>query len=65
MLRYFEAQVRYLSVGPPVYFVVRDGHNYTDPAGQSVICGGAGCDEFSLQGQVFLASQRPHRFVCV
>lgn len=64
VLRYFEAQVQYLSVGPPVYFVVRDGHNYTDMMGQNVICDRAGCDEFSLLGQVFSASQQPYRSVC-
>ena len=62
MLRYFEAQVQYLSVGPPVYFVVRDGHDYTHMTGQNVICGRAGCDEFSLSGQVFFAAQQPYRW---
>lgn len=56
MLKYFEAQTEYLSVGAPVYFVVEDGHNYTDLLGQNQICGSKGCPENSLLGQLYQAA---------
>lgn len=43
---YFEAQTNWLRVGPPVYFVVRDGYDYADR--QKSICISAGCDSNSL-----------------
>lgn len=52
----------YLHVGPPVYFVVEGGHNYTTVIGQNQICGGKGCPEESMLGQVFKNSQRPNRY---
>lgn len=56
MLDYFNALNDYLSVGPPVYFVVKDGYNYTNIQGQNGICGGNGCPENSLLGQLYTAS---------
>ncbi|KAF8767941.1 NPC intracellular cholesterol transporter 1-like [Argiope bruennichi] len=38
MLQYFESLEKYLSVGPPVYFSVSSGYNYTDPKAQKKIC---------------------------
>lgn len=43
-----------------MYIVIEKGHNYTDPLGQNKICGGAGCPEMSLLGQVYKASQQPN-----
>ena len=60
VLKYFENLGKYLSVGPPMYFVVERGHNYTDELGQNKICGGSGCSEMSLLGQVYKASQQPN-----
>lgn len=57
MIDYFEAEGSLLNVGPPVYFVVRDGYNYTSIEGQNKICGGAGCNENSLTSQIFFASE--------
>lgn len=48
-----------IRVGAPVYFVVKDGVDYTDTKTQNVICGGAGCLEKSLIDQVYKASQQP------
>ena len=56
MLQYFHNLSEYLSVGPPVYFVVEDGHNYSTIKGQNDVCGTSGCRADSLEGQVFLAS---------
>ncbi|XP_064596791.1 NPC intracellular cholesterol transporter 1-like [Liolophura sinensis] len=58
VLDYFNSLNEYLSVGPPVYFVVEEGHDYTTANGQNAICGGNGCPEKSLLGQVYRASRR-------
>lgn len=60
VLDYFNKMDTYLSVGPPVYFVVEDGHDYTTMEGQNQICGGNGCPENSVLGQIFKASQIPN-----
>ena len=57
MLNYFESLSEYLHVGPPVYFVVRDGHNYTSTKGENSLCGGSGCPQDSLVGQINTASK--------
>ncbi|GBP34888.1 NPC intracellular cholesterol transporter 1 homolog 1b [Eumeta japonica] len=43
--------------GPPVYFVLTPGLNFTDPVHQNVICGGQLCNNDSLTTQIFLASR--------
>ncbi len=58
VLTYFEALNQYLSVGSPVYFVVENGHDYTTTLGQDQICGGRGCSEHSLLGQIYQASEQ-------
>ena len=63
VLTYFESLNKYLSVGSPVYFVVERGHNYTDITGQDMVCGGKGCPEYSLLGQVYKATRQPKRLV--
>lgn len=60
VLTYFTAMEKYLSVGPPVYFVVSDGLDYTTRKGQDKICGGNGCPEDSLLGQVYAAQRQPN-----
>ena len=57
VLDYFNKMYEYLNVGPPVYFVVEGGHNYTTTEGQNMICGGKGCPENSVLGQIFKASE--------
>ena len=61
MLDYFESMNKYLSVGPPVYFVVENGHNYSTVEGQNDVCGGQGCPEMSLLGDIFRASEISNR----
>ncbi|KAH9642198.1 hypothetical protein HF086_005528 [Spodoptera exigua] len=53
---YLQAIANYIRMGPPVYFVVKGGLNYTDPDHQNVICGGQLCHEDSLNMQIFLAT---------
>jgi Niemann-Pick C1 protein len=56
VLDYFSNLTAYLSVGAPVYLVVKGGYRYDTPAQQNGICGGNGCPEDSLLGQVYTAS---------
>ncbi|XP_014671741.1 PREDICTED: LOW QUALITY PROTEIN: Niemann-Pick C1 protein-like [Priapulus caudatus] len=60
VLDYFGAIKKYLSVGPPVYFVVEDGYEYTNRSTQNKICGGNGCADDSLLSQIYTASKQPN-----
>lgn len=57
VLKYFHYLKDYLSIGPPVYFVVKSGLNYTNNQVQNTICGGQYCNVDSLVTQVFIASK--------
>nr|XP_054751603.1 NPC intracellular cholesterol transporter 1-like [Lytechinus pictus] len=57
MVNYFESEGSLLNVGPPVYFVVKDGYNYTSIEGQNKICGGSGCNDNSLTSQIYFAAE--------
>ncbi|KAJ8409784.1 hypothetical protein AAFF_G00218430 [Aldrovandia affinis] len=57
VLQYFMNLSTYLHTGPPVYFVVEDGHDYRSLEGQNSVCGGVGCNNDSLVQQVYTASQ--------
>ncbi|XP_004853210.1 Niemann-Pick C1 protein isoform X2 [Heterocephalus glaber] len=54
---YFRSLGQYLHAGPPVYFVLEEGHDYTSLHGQNMVCGGMGCDNDSLVQQIFNAAQ--------
>lgn len=54
---YFQSLNQYLHAGPPVYFVLEEGHDYTSTKGQNMVCGGLGCNNDSLVQQVFTAAQ--------
>ncbi|XP_012870343.1 PREDICTED: Niemann-Pick C1 protein [Dipodomys ordii] len=54
---YFRSLKQYLHSGPPVYFVLEEGHDYTSQEGQNMVCGGMGCDNDSLVQQIFNAAQ--------
>ncbi|XP_048019192.1 NPC intracellular cholesterol transporter 1 [Megalobrama amblycephala] len=56
MLDYFGNLSKYLHTGPPVYFVVEDGHDYKTSEGQNAVCGGVGCNSNSLVQQIYTAS---------
>lgn len=55
--RFLRAVNHLLSVGPPVFFVLTPGLNFTDPSHQNTICGGRLCNVDSLSTQIFLASR--------
>lgn len=52
-----------LSMGPPVYFVVTEGLNYSKKEVQNIICGGQGCNSDSLYTQIYSAAKQPAVFV--
>ncbi|XP_028659508.1 NPC intracellular cholesterol transporter 1 [Erpetoichthys calabaricus] len=57
MVDYFESLGNYLHAGPPVYFVVKEGHDYKTQEGQNMVCGGVGCNNNSLVQQIFTAAE--------
>lgn len=48
-----------LSMGPPVYFIVTPGLNYSETEAQNVICGGMECNSDSLYSQIYIAAKQP------
>lgn len=59
VLKYFQFLKAYLSIGPPMYFVVKNGLNYSQFDIQNMICGGQYCDVDSLITQIYIASKSP------
>ncbi|KAH0955249.1 hypothetical protein HN011_012453 [Eciton burchellii] len=61
VLKYFQFLNNYLSIGPPMYFVVKDGLNYSDTKMQNLVCGGQYCNNDSVSTQIFTASKQSNR----
>ncbi|XP_076281170.1 NPC intracellular cholesterol transporter 1 homolog 1b [Lasioglossum baleicum] len=59
VLKYFEYMGDLLSMGPPVYFVITPGLNYSNRSVQNMICGGQGCNDDSMYTQIYSAAKRP------
>lgn len=59
VLKYFKYLNSYLCIGPPTYFVVKGGLNYSDTNSQNLICSGQHCNSDSLVTQLYMASQSP------
>ncbi|XP_032670245.1 NPC intracellular cholesterol transporter 1 homolog 1b-like isoform X2 [Odontomachus brunneus] len=59
VLKYFEYMEDLLSMGPPVYFVLTEGLNYSRREVQNVICGAQGCNSDSLYTQIYSAASQP------
>ncbi|KAI5753711.1 hypothetical protein M8J77_002664 [Diaphorina citri] len=59
--KYFTFLTKYLSVGPPVYFVVTEGLDYADTTVQNAICSSANCDPDSLVATIHSASSWSHK----
>uniref|UniRef100_A0A8C0GUA5 NPC intracellular cholesterol transporter 1 n=1 Tax=Chelonoidis abingdonii TaxID=106734 RepID=A0A8C0GUA5_CHEAB len=57
VMDYLNYLSKYLHAGPPVYFVLEEGHSYTSLEGQNMVCGGVGCNNNSLVQQVFTAAE--------
>ncbi|XP_076173454.1 NPC intracellular cholesterol transporter 1 homolog 1b isoform X2 [Ptiloglossa arizonensis] len=56
--KYFQFMADLLSMGPPVYFVLSPGLNYSDKNVQNIICGGQGCNTDSLYTQIYSAAKQ-------
>lgn len=50
-----------MQVGPPVYWVIKPGLDYSDQNHQNLICGTSGCKSDSVLVQIFMYSQIPDR----
>lgn len=59
VFKYFQFIQKYLSIGPPMYFIV-SGLNYSNENHQNLICGGQHCNDDSLSTQIFIASKTPN-----
>ncbi|XP_050702417.1 NPC intracellular cholesterol transporter 1-like isoform X2 [Eriocheir sinensis] len=59
--KYFLYLGEYLSVGPPVYFVLRGAVDYTNVTQQNKVCGTVDCDTDSLATQIYMASLLANR----
>jgi Niemann-Pick C1 protein len=57
VLKYFKYLQLYLNIGPPMYFVVKNGLNYSNVMDQNLICGGQYCNIDSLSTQIYIASK--------
>ncbi|KAG8196482.1 hypothetical protein JTE90_012299 [Oedothorax gibbosus] len=61
VLKYFTKLEEYLSVGPPVYFVIKDGFDYSQLEDQNNLCSVAYCYRESLVTQISDASKFANR----
>lgn len=52
---------RFLSVGPPVYFIVKGDIEFSDPYEQNRICSTAGCTTDSVGAQIAHAARWSNR----
>ncbi|XP_059489962.1 NPC intracellular cholesterol transporter 1 homolog 1b-like [Neocloeon triangulifer] len=59
VLKYFQYMKDLLAVGPPVYFVVKAGPNYSSPFVQDAMCGGQRCRSDSVFTELFAATRIP------
>ncbi|KAI4456062.1 npc intracellular cholesterol transporter 1 [Holotrichia oblita] len=57
VLKYFKYLKDFLNIGPPMYFVLKSGLNFTQSDTQNMICSGQYCDLDSLVTQVYVASK--------
>jgi Niemann-Pick C1 protein len=59
VLKYFQSLQSYLSIGPPTYFVLKGGLNYSTIHDQNLVCGGLHCNADSLSTQIYISSKLP------
>lgn len=57
VLKYFKDLKSYLNIGPPVYFVVEEGLDYSQTKIQNLLCSGLYCNSDSITTQLYLASK--------
>ncbi|CAG4956215.1 unnamed protein product [Parnassius apollo] len=54
-LKYFQHLNRYLNIGPPVYFVLTEGLDFSQKEEQNMVCGTRFCNQDSLSMQLYSA----------
>lgn len=59
VLKYFQYMKQYLSMGPPVYWVVKGNTSYVDQSFQNRMCSGVTCDTTNVITQLFIAATEP------
>uniref|UniRef100_A0A0K8UN34 Niemann-Pick C1 protein n=1 Tax=Bactrocera latifrons TaxID=174628 RepID=A0A0K8UN34_BACLA len=59
VVKYFQYMNELLSMGAPVYWVLKPGLNYTQRDHQNVICGGVQCNNDSVSVQLYQQSLYP------
>ncbi|XP_042881806.1 NPC intracellular cholesterol transporter 1-like [Penaeus japonicus] len=57
--KFFKQQDALLAVGPPVYFVMTEGYNFTDVDEQNLVCQMAGCRDDSVLQVIGASSRKP------
>lgn len=59
--KYFHFMEKYLNMGPPVYFVLKPGLNFSEESDQNLVCGGIRCNADSVVGQINAAALNSKR----
>jgi Niemann-Pick C1 protein len=59
LIPYFNELFANLHTGAPVYFVIRDGVNFTKETNQNFICSSSGCNDHSLGNQIAIYARSP------
>ncbi|XP_055920558.1 NPC intracellular cholesterol transporter 1 isoform X2 [Eupeodes corollae] len=61
VLHYFQSLKKFLGIGPPVYFVLKSGLNFTQTKEQNLVCAGQFCNDDSVLTQLYMASKLSNR----
>ncbi|OTF70433.1 niemann-Pick C1 protein-like protein, partial [Euroglyphus maynei] len=60
LINYFNFYQKYFVTGPPAYFMITEGLDYSDPKVQRVLCTQNKCDPDSLPSILGMLSKRPN-----
>ncbi|OTF73097.1 niemann-pick C1-like protein, partial [Euroglyphus maynei] len=58
VLKFFDAQINKLKVGPPVYFVIKSDTGFNYSANQNLICSQSGCSSYSIVNMLAQAANK-------
>ncbi|XP_063588183.1 NPC intracellular cholesterol transporter 1-like [Penaeus indicus] len=57
--KFFKQQDSFLAVGPPVFFTMTEGFNFTDFDEQNLVCQFSGCRDDSMLQVIYASSMKP------
>ncbi|XP_037783576.1 NPC intracellular cholesterol transporter 1-like [Penaeus monodon] len=57
--KFYKQQDNFLAVGPPVYFTMTEGYNFTDFDEQNLVCQFSGCRDDSMLQVIYASSMKP------